>query len=138
MSFLKNLFKPAAPTPPPVVVKPVPTSLPKIGASTAAQIAQQSSPSPAAQQILAVNPQQTPSQYLSALQENQMGDEMIKMLAHGMPDREGTWYASQSAQRVSDKLPPADVRAMQAAQNWAKNPTPANSAVAAAEPMGRY
>src|SRR3954470_19431902 len=103
MSFLQNLFKPAAPKAPTVPPLSIPSQLPKITSPTAAQIAQNSSPSPAAQQILNANPQQTPSQYLGALQERQMGGEMVKTMAHGMPDREGVHWAAQSAQQVSDK-----------------------------------
>ena len=61
-----------------------------------------------------------------------MGGEMVKTLAHGMPDREGVHWAAQSAQKVSDKLPASDAEAMKAAQTWAKNPTPENKAAAAA------
>lgn len=131
MALFGNLFKapaPKAPAAPPV--PPVPAQLPKIQAPTAAQIAQHSQPSPAAQQLL--TPQQTPSQYLSALQEKQMGGEMVKTLAHGLPDREGVHWAAQSAEKVSDKLPPHEVEAMKAAQTWAKNPTQANKAAASA------
>src|SRR5437868_1507478 len=138
MAFFSNPFKPqppkvspVLPTPPPKV-PPVPENLPKITSPTAAQIAQTSQPSPAAQQILNANPQQTPSQYLGALQEKQMGGEMVKTMAHGMPDREGVHWAAQSAQQVSDKLPPSEVHAMQAAQTWSKNPTAENQAAAAA------
>ena len=151
MSFFKNLFKPpagnaaaspkpaapAAPAAPPAAAAPaqypaVPTQLPKIAAPNAGQIAQSASPSPAAQQVLAANPQQTPSQYLSGLQDKQMGDDMVKTMAHGMPDREGVHWAAQSAEKVSDKLPPNEVQGMKAAQAWAKNPTPENQAAAAA------
>ena len=132
MSFLQNLFKPAAPKAPAVQPLQIPDKLPKITSPTAAQIAQSSSPSPAAQQILNANPQQTPSQYLNALQEKQMGGEMVKTMAHGMPDREGVHWAAQSANQVSDKLPPSEVHAMQAAQTWSKNPTAENQAAAAA------
>lgn len=132
MSFLQNLFKPAVPkVPPPPAPPPVPQYLPKITAPAAAQIAQTSNPSPAAQQILAANPQQTPAQYLNALQEKQMGDEMAKTLAHGMPDREGVMWASQSAEKVSGHLPPEDVEALKAAQAWVNSPTDANQAAAA-------
>jgi hypothetical protein len=135
MALFKNLFKRQAPrpaSPQPAQYPPVPTQLPRIAAPRAALIAQTSNPSPAAQQILAANPQQTPAQYLSTLQERQMGEEMVKTVAHGMPDREGVWWASHCAGEVSDKLAPADVEAMQAAQAWAKNPTPATQAAAAA------
>ena len=147
MSFFQNLFKPAAPATPakptapalpaapklqPVSVPPVPQQLPKIAAPTAAQIAQTSNPSPAAQQILAANPQQTPPQYLAALQEKQQGGDMVNTLSHGMSDRDGVKWAAQSAGKVSDKLPPHEVNAMKAAQAWANNPTAENQAAAAA------
>ena len=61
-----------------------------------------------------------------------MGDEMVKTMAHGLPDREGVQWAAQSAEKVSDKLPPDDLQAMKAAQAWAKSPTDANQAAAAA------
>ncbi len=129
MALFQNLFKPsqpAAPAGPP----PVPDHLPKISSPTAAGIAQSSQPSPPAAKLL--TPQQTPSQYLNALQDHKMGDEMVKTLAHGMPDREGVHWAAQSADKVSDKLPPHEVQAMKAAQAWAKNPTPENQSAAAA------
>jgi hypothetical protein len=132
MALFQNLFKPQPPKPPPFQPAPVPAQLPKITAPTAAQIAQTSQPSPAAQQILAANPQQTPSQYLGALEEKQMGPDMTKTLAHGMPDREGVHWAAQSAEKVSDKLPPQEVQGMKAAQAWANNPTAETKAAAAA------
>lgn len=138
MSLFKNFFKPAAPDMPaapkvpPLNVPPVPQQLPKIKAPTAAQIAQTANPGPAAQKVLAANPQQTPSQYLNALQDKQLGDEMAKTMAHGMPDREGVMWASQSAEKVSGSLPPEDVQALKAAQAWVKEPSPANQAAAAA------
>jgi len=110
----------------------VPDKLPKITAPTAAEIAKTSQPSGEAQQILNANPQQTPPQYLNALQEKQMGGEMVKTMSHGMSDRDGVHWANQSAQQVSDKLPPADKNALQASQNWVKEPTDANRAAAAA------
>ncbi len=146
MSFLKNLFRPpaakasagpksatapAAPSPASAQYPPVPANLPKITAPNASQIAQSASPSPGAQQILAANPQQSPSQYLSSLQEKQMGEDMVKTMAHGLPDREGVHWAAQSAEKVSDKLPPQEQAGMKAAQAWAKNPTPENQTAAA-------
>ncbi len=138
MAFFQSLFKPATPATPaapkvqPAPVTPVPQQLPKISAPTAAELAPHINPSPEAQKILAANPQQTPSQYLNALQEKQMGGEMTKTLAHGMPDREGVMWASQSAEKVSGNLPPEDANALKAAQAWVKNPTEANQATAAA------
>lgn len=130
MGFFQNLIKPLAPKSAPPPLTPVPAQLPKITAPTAAQIAKDSQPSAAAQALL--TPQQTPSQYLNALQEKQMGPEMVKTLAHGMPDREGVGWAAQSAEKVSDKLPPDDLGAMKAAQAWVKSPTPENQAAAGA------
>lgn len=111
-------------------LSPVPAQLPKITAPTAAEICKTSDPKPAAQQLL--TPQQTPSQYLNALQEHHHGDEMVKTLAHGMPDREGVGWAAQSAEKVSAHLPPADVQALHAAKAWSANPTAETQAAAAA------
>jgi len=139
MSFLSNIFKasspaapakPAPPPPPPPSYPPIPAELPKIAAPKAAQIAEAASPSPEAQALL--TPQQTPSQYLNALQDKHMGGEMVKTMAHGLPDREGVHWAASSAEKVADKLPPDDLNAMKAAQAWAKNPTPSNQAAASA------
>jgi hypothetical protein len=131
MALFSSFLKPQPPKSAPFQAPPVPAQLPKITAPTASQIAQTSQPSPAAQQILAASPQQTPPQYLGALQEKQLGSDMTKTLAHGMPDREGVHWAAQSADKVSDKLPPHEVQGMKAAQAWAKNPTPENQAAAA-------
>jgi uncharacterized protein DUF6931 len=129
MALFKNPFGPSA-APKPPKVPPVPEYLPKIKAAKAAELTQHSDPSPAAKSVL--TPQQTPSQYLGALQEKHLGGDMVKTMAHGMPDREGTHWAAQSAEKVSDKLPPSDVHAMKAAQTWVKNPTAENQAAAGA------
>jgi hypothetical protein len=110
---------------------PVPQQLLKIQARAAAQIAQHTHPSPNAEQLLAAKPNQTPSQYLSTLQDHRMGHEMVKTLAHGMPDREGVHWATQSVDKVLVHLPPHELQVNQAAQAWVKNPTPANQAAAA-------
>src|SRR5205085_4280781 len=116
MALFEKLFKPptqpSAPKPVPAPISPVPAQLPKIAAPKAAQIAQTAEPSPAAKALL--TPQQTPPQYLSALQEKHLGGDMVKTVAHGLPDREGVHWAAQSAEKVSDKLPPADVHSMKA------------------------
>ena len=132
MGLFTNLLSSGPPAPKPSAYPPVPQTLPKIQAPTAAQITQHSNPSPPAQQLLAANPKQTPAQYLSTLQDHKMGDDMVKTMAHGMPDREGVHWAAQSASQVSDKLPPHEVQATKAAQAWANNPTPQNQSAAAA------
>lgn len=133
MALFSNLFKSSASAPPapkPTQYPPVPAHLPKISAPTATQLAQQSQPSPAAQGLL--TPQQTPAQHLQALQDHHLGGDMVKTLAHGMPDREGVHWATQSAGKVSDKLPADDLHALKAAQTWVKSPTDANKAAAGA------
>jgi hypothetical protein len=147
MGFFSDLFKTAAPanpdapatpdaptvpTAPVTQFPPIPPQLPNITAPTAAQITQTSNPSPAAQQILAANPNQTPSQYLGALQQKNLGGDMVSTLAHGLPDKEGVSWATQSADKVSTSLPPTDVQANAAAKAWAANPTSANQAAASA------
>jgi hypothetical protein len=104
--------------------------LPKIQSPTATQIAQSANPSPAAQAVL--TPQQTPSQYLGALQEKQLGNDMVNTLSHGMSDQDGVNWAAKSAEKVADKLPPQEVEAMKAAKAYAASPTPETKAAAAA------
>src|SRR5271168_473000 len=104
---LFNVFKPSAPKDAPLKppqVPPVPSSLPKISAPTAADICKTSKPSAGAQALL--KPGQTPPQYLSALQDHHMGTDMVNTMSHGMSDHDGVNWATQSASKVSDKLPP--------------------------------
>jgi hypothetical protein len=49
-----------------------------------------------------------------------------------MPERESVGWACKSSAKVADKLEPADKNALGAAQNWVKNPTPANQVAAGA------
>lgn len=104
--------------------------LPKITAPTAGAIVQQYQPSPAAAKLL--QPNHTPAQYLGVLEQNHQSTDAINLLAHGMPERDATWWACQSARKVDNKLLPADKKALDAAEKWAKDPSPANQAKAAA------
>ena len=79
--------------------------------------------SPAAQAIVA--PGQSPCQQAQALNQQGMSVDATKALANGLPERDAVWWASQSAQKVSNPAHVADMEAIQAAQAWAKNPTPA-------------
>lgn len=106
-----------------------PKPYPKLKAASASSVASRFTPQPAAQALL--QPEQTPAEYLDVLEQNQMGEDAVKTLAHGMPERESVWWASQSAGKVSDKLPAADVQAMKAAEAWVKNPSPTTQAGAA-------
>jgi len=122
MELFQNLFRIS---PPP----PIPTELPSVPYSKAAHIALSSEPGPAAIKLL--TPQQTPSQYLAALQERQMGDEMVKFMAHGLPDKQGVLWAVRSAEMVADKVSVEDAQAMQAAKSWVENPNAKSQAAAA-------
>ena len=77
----------AVPEPPAPEFPPVPLELPRVAAKTAAEICKECKPEPAALQLL--TPRQTPAQFLAILQERHMGADMVKVLAQGMPDREG-------------------------------------------------
>jgi hypothetical protein len=113
----------------PVPKLPVPEVLPGIAAPSAAAIGQSASLGDGAMAL--ITPDQTPAKGFAALGENQMGEDMVKMLAHGMDDRKGVFWATRSAEKVSDTLPPADREALAAAQAWVRNPTPETQALAA-------
>jgi len=66
------------------------------------------------------------------LQKEKFSQDHIHFLAHGLPARESVGWACKSSAKVSDKLAPSDKTALQSAQAWVKNPTPANQAAAAA------
>lgn len=85
-------------------------------------------PSPAGQALY--KPGMTSGQYLGALEQNKQSTDAIHLLAHDMPPRKSTWWATQSARKVQDKLVPADLSALNAAESWVKNPTVANQAAA--------
>ena len=109
---------------------PVPSELPRISARSAAELCKECKPDPAA--LLLLNPQQTPAQFLAVLQERNLGSDMVKVLAQGLPDHEGVAWAVKCALKVVDKLPAADALAMRAAEAWLKNPTAERQAAAAA------
>ena len=104
-------------------------SLIKITSPTA-DVASKYKPHPEAKSLL--QPGQTPTQYTTALQKGSFSQDHIQFLAHGMPARESVGWACKSSAKVADKLAPADKTALQSAQAWVKNPTPANQSAAAA------
>jgi hypothetical protein len=104
--------------------------LAKINSPTAAGICQEFEPQPESRQLL--TPTQTPHEYLQTLQEHNQSEDSIKLLAHGMPERESTWWAAQSARKVADPGNAADQAAIKAADAWVKNPSPATREQAAA------
>jgi hypothetical protein len=107
-----------------------PPAFPKITAPTASEVCQGYTPRPEAKALL--TPAQTPAEYLQTLRANQLSEESIRFLAHGLPDREATWWAAQSARQVANPANPADGEAIRAADAWVKNPTPATQQAAAA------
>jgi hypothetical protein len=102
----------------------------KITSPTAAGICQAFPLQPESSQLL--TPTQTPAEYLQTLQQHHQSEDSIKLLAHGMPDRESTWWATQSAQKVANPANAADQEAIQAAETWVKNPSAATQQQAAA------
>ncbi|HEY2588580.1 MAG TPA: hypothetical protein VGI81_22755 [Tepidisphaeraceae bacterium] len=56
----------------------------------------------------------------------------IESLATKMPDRKGVLWAVESCKLVKSKMSPLDQQASAAAEQWVKQPTPANQAAAAA------
>jgi hypothetical protein len=134
MGFFQNIFgsptpkPPAAPVAPGVLSPPVPSSLPKIAAPTAAPVCQQYKPAPPARDLL--TPAHTPPQYLTALRQQQLPEESVKFLAYGLPEREAVWWAVQCAQKVSSPANQPDQAAIKAADAWVKNPSPATQKAA--------
>jgi hypothetical protein len=104
--------------------------LPKITAPTAADLAAKSKPSPAAQTL--VKPNQTPAEYIAALEQNKQSTDAVNALAHGMEERDSVHWACQSSRKVGDKLNAEDTTALQAAESWVKTPSPENQAAAQA------
>lgn len=111
-------------------VSEVPAHLPKIAAKTAAEICMDCGPDPDAMKLLTL--EQTPAQYLALLRERNLGSDMVKVIAEGLPDSEGVAWAVRCGQKVADKLPLADLQALRAAEEWLKHPTAERQAAAAA------
>ncbi len=102
----------------------------KITAPTASEVAGKYTPHPEAKALLQTT--HTPTQYAEVLQKGSFSHDQIQLLAHGMPENESVGWACKSSAKVADKLEPADKSALQAAQGWVKNPTPATQKAAAA------
>jgi len=103
--------------------------LPKMTTPTAADLAAKANSPPAAQAL--VKPGMTSGEYVHALEQNKQPVDAVNALAHGMPERHSVWWATQSSQKVANKLNPQELAANQAAEAWVKNPTEANQAAAA-------
>lgn len=75
-------------------------------------------------------PGQTPCQQAKALNQQQLSPDAVKAMANGLPERDSVWWASQSARKVANPAHVPDLEAIQAAEAWAKNPTPQAQQVA--------
>ncbi len=141
LDILADWLAPSVSAPPAVAVPAepefpaVPELLPKFPAKTAIEICRNSKPGTEARGLLTLT--QSPSQFLSALQEKHLSAEMAKVLAFGLPDREGVAWAAKCAAKVIHLLPPTEVAALQVAQAWVKRPTAEKRAEAAAILRGK-
>ncbi len=106
-----------------------PQPLPKITAPTAADLTKKYQPQPAALSL--VKPDQTPAEYIAELEKKKMSTDAVHALAHGLPERDSVWWACQSSRKVAGKLSPSDMNALNAAEAWVKNPSPATQAASA-------
>ena len=95
-----------------------PNPLPKITASTAAEVCGKFELHAPAKPLL--KPQQTPAQYLSLLEQNRLSRDAVNLLAYGLPEREAVVWACLCGRRVLLKLNTADKAALSAAEAWVK------------------
>lgn len=109
----------------------------KVGARTAAEVCRHFELDDDARALL--QPAATPAQFLELLAREEMFPDAVRFLAHGLPRREGTWWACVCARLVvAPECPPADVKALEAAEKWVYEPTEKNrgGAMPAAEAAG--
>jgi len=74
-----------------------------------------------------------PSEFISALQKENMSVDAVQALARSMPKEKAVEWASQSARMASENtgLSPEEQNALEATDAWIANPDAANSAAAA-------
>lgn len=78
----------------------------------------------------------TPRQYLDLLLEKQQFPDATRFLAHGLPKQEAVWWACLCARQTQGANPaPKATAALQAAEQWVKDPSEDNrrAALPAAE-----
>lgn len=115
----------------------VPDALPKISAQNAAELAAKAGfDVPTGATDLAT---QTPAQFIRAklnTEQDMLGS--VKSIAHGLPEKDGIQWATDSADLVAAKLPPAQQEALAAAKAFQASPSLAtrDAAAAAAEKAG--
>lgn len=57
--------------------------------------------------------------------------EVVDAMAKEMPEQQGVQWAAKSARQVEGQMSPADIKATEAAEAWAANPTPETQQAAA-------
>ena len=78
-----------------------------------------------------VTPQQTPTQYVAALEQNGLQQDACKFMAYGMSEKDAVCYATKSAKNVADLGNAAEQEAIAAAEAWMKAPSEATQKAAA-------
>ena len=79
-----------------------------------------------------VTPQQSPAEYVSALEKSSLQGDACKFMVYGMSERDAVCYATKSAQKVADPSNLVDQKAIQAAEAWMKVPGEASQKAATA------
>lgn len=102
----------------------------RIKSPTASQIVESFNPQPDAVGLL--KPNQTPEQYVTALEQKNLSGDAIQVLANGLPERDAVDWACQSCDRVSPQMAWRRSPSLDAAKQWVQNPTPETKAAAAA------
>lgn len=70
---------------------------------------------------------QSAPEALEALVDGGFMNEAMRLLAHGLPHREGVWWVCMCARHTAtDELSPADLAALEAAELWVRRPTDEN------------
>jgi hypothetical protein len=90
--------------------------LTKLVVATASTLAEQVELSPEAEQLL--TPDMSSEDLVKTLADRGLNTDVVSLLAHGLEQQQGVRWAAESAKMVADKLPPAEVEAMEAAEAW--------------------
>lgn len=100
---------------------PDPLALTRVPAKTAAEIAVQADLGKPALALLAAD--QTPRQFVEALLRAELFSDAIRVLAFGLPRREGVWWAGLFVLWAgAGRLHVADVSALRAVAQWVDEP----------------
>ena len=101
------------------------SSLRKVAANTAGEIAQHIELNPEAEELLVE--QEKPEAYLRTLIDKELFDDAITFLAHALPKREAVWWACLTTRNTLDQAAQENFKnALQAAENWVFKPTEAH------------